>query len=74
MLTQPKSSEIIKTLPPSPAGIAESFVVVFTTGRQDVNRAEMLMVPRQQYLSCAKLRAKVCEVFADVEVSEEAAQ
>ena len=74
MLTQPKSSEIIKTLPPSPAGIAESFVVLFTTGRQDVRKAKMLMVPRQQYLRCAKLRAKVCEVFADVEVSEEAAQ
>ena len=74
MLTQPKSSEIIKTLPPSPAGISDSFAVLFTTGRQDVRKAKMLEVPRQQYLRCAKLRAKVCEVFADVSVSEEVCQ
>ena len=74
MLTQPKSSEIIETLPPSPAGIADSFVVLFTTQRQDVRKAKMLEVPRQQYLRCAKLRAQVCEVFADVTISEEAAK
>ena len=34
----------------------------------------MLEVPREQYLRCARLRAEVCEVFADIIVSEEAAQ
>ena len=34
----------------------------------------MLEVPREQYLRCARLRTEVCEAFADVIVSEKAAQ
>ena len=74
LLTQPKSSVIIQTLPPPPANLTDAFVVLFTTRRQDVRKAKMLEVPREQYLRCARLRAEVCEVFADSIVSEEAAQ
>ena len=74
LLTQPKSSEIIQTLPPPAANLTENFVVLFTTGRQDVRKAKMLEVPREQYLRCARLRTEVCEAFADVIVSEKAAQ
>ena len=70
MLTQPKSSEIIQTLPPPREHLTDGFVVLFTTGRQDVKNAKMLEVPREQYLRCARVRAQVCEAFADVEVSE----
>ena len=73
LLTQPKSSEIVRTLPPA-ANLTDGFVVLFTTGRQDVRKAKMLEVPREQYLRCARLRAEVCEVFADTIVSEEVAQ
>ena len=65
LLTQPKSSEIIQTLPPPPANLTDGFVVLFTTRRQDVRKAKMLEVPREQYVRCARLRAEVCEVFAD---------
>ena len=74
LLTQPKSNEIIQTLPPPTANFMDSFVVLFTTSRQDVRNAKMLEVPREQYLRCARLRAEVCEAFADVTVSEKAAQ
>ena len=74
MLTQPKSSEIIQTLPAPSPNLTENFVVLFTTGRQDVRNAKMLEVPREQYLRCARLRAEVCEAFADVTVSEKVAQ
>ena len=74
LLTQPKSSKIIQTLPPPSANLTENFVVLFTTSRQDVRNAKMLEVPREQYLRCARLRTQVCEAFADVTVSEEAAQ
>ncbi|MEC8932737.1 MAG: DUF6570 domain-containing protein, partial [Candidatus Latescibacterota bacterium] len=70
MLTQPKSSEIIQTLPPPREHLTDGFVVLFTTGRHDVKNAKMLEVPRGQYLRCARVRAQVCEAFADVEVSE----
>ena len=68
LLTQPKSSEIIQTLPPPSANLTDNFVVLFTTGRQDVRNAKMLEVPREQYLRCARLRAEVCEAFADATV------
>ena len=74
LLTQPKSSEIIQTLPPPSANLTENFVVLFTAGRQDVRKVKMLEVPREQYLRCARLRTEVCEAFADVIVSEKAAQ
>ena len=53
--------------------LTENFVVLFTTSRQDVRKAKMLHVPREQYLRCARLRTEVCEAFADAIVSEEAA-
>ena len=40
LLTQPKSSEIIQTLPPPSANLTDNFVVLFTTGRQDVRNAK----------------------------------
>ena len=73
LLTQPKSSEVIQTMPPPCAMLTENFVVLFTTSRQDVRKAKMLHVPREQYLRCARLRTEVCEAFADAIVSEEAA-
>ena len=73
LLTQPKSSEIIQTLPP-PVNLTDGFVVLFTTGRQDVRKAKMLEVPPKQYLRHARLRAEVCEAFVDTIVSQEAAQ
>ena len=37
--------------------------------REDVKKAKMLEVPREQYLRCARLRAQVCDAFVDVETS-----
>ncbi len=68
LLTQPRSSEIIQTLPP-PANLTDGFVVLLTTRRQDVRKAKMLEVPREQDLRCARLRARVGVVFADIIVS-----
>jgi hypothetical protein len=59
LLTQPKSSEIIQTLPPPPANLTDGFVVLFTTRKQDVRKAKMLEVPREQHVRCARLRAGV---------------
>ena len=49
-------------------------MVLFTTGRHDARKAKMLEVPREQYVRCARLRTEVCKAFADVNVSEKAAQ
>ena len=48
--------------------------MLFTIRRQDVRKAKMLEVQREQYVRRARLRAEVCKVFADSIVSEEAAQ
>ena len=72
VLTQPKSSKIIQTLPPPREHFSDGIVVLFTTGRQDAKKAKMLQVPRAEYLRCARLRAQVCDAFADITVSEEA--
>ena len=67
MLTQPKSSEIIQTLPPPrKEDLTEGFVVLFTTNRQGVRKAKTLEVPRAEYMRCTRIRAKVCDAFADV--------
>ena len=70
---QPKSREIIQALPPTREAMADAFVVLFTTSREDVKKAKMLEVPREEYMQCARLRAKVCPAFADTTLSEEAA-
>ena len=60
-------------MPPSRENIADSFVELFTTSKQDVKNAPMLEVPREEYMRCARLRAKICDAFADVNLSDEAA-
>ena len=63
MLTQPKTSEIIPMLPPPREELTDGFVLLFTTGRQDVKKAKMLAMPWEQYLRCARIRAEFCEPF-----------
>jgi hypothetical protein len=48
--------------------------VIFTTARGDVTKAKQLQVSRSLYLECAMLRQKVCYAFADVHISEKAAE
>ena len=51
---------MIQTLAPTREVMADAFVVLFTTSREDVKKATMLGVPREEYMRCARLRAKVC--------------
>ena len=71
LLAQPTTGQIQAQLPPPRADMTDRVAVVFTTERQDVRRAQELIVSRSQYLACARLRKEVCYAFADVEVSEQ---
>ena len=60
-------------LPPTREVMADAFVVLFNMSREDVKKAKILEVPREEYMRCTRLRAKVCPAFADTALSEEAA-
>ena len=73
MLAQPTTGAIQATLPPPVEALGDNMVVVFTTNRGDVRKAKQLLVSRERYLQCARLRQEVCYAYADVQVDEAAA-
>ena len=69
-IAQPKTSAIVKTLPPAMEDVAEQLQVVFSVSRTDVAKAKPLQIPRGLYLACARRRQAVCPLFADVTIDE----
>ena len=69
-IAQPKTSAIVKVLPPPMEDIGDQLQVIFSTCRQDVAKAKPLQVPRSLYLECARLRQERCPLFRDVEIDE----
>ncbi|MEE3246833.1 MAG: DUF6570 domain-containing protein, partial [Chloroflexota bacterium] len=60
LLAQPHAGEIAAVLPPAESNACDNLCVIFTPDRSDVKRAVPLMVPRDTFLACAKLRKEVC--------------
>ena len=74
LLAQPNTGQIQKQLPPPRDAFGDALTVVFTTAREDVAKAKPLQVSRSLYLRCAHIRQQVCYAFADVHISESAAE
>ena len=70
-MTETPASEI----PIGKLNLPKGFAVeIWATGMPEVRNTKLLDEPREQYVRCARLRAEVCEAFADATVSEKAAQ
>ena len=69
-IAQPKTSAIVRTLPPPMGDVAEQLQVVFSVARTAVAKAKPLQVPRSLYLECARLRQAMCPLYADVTIDE----
>ena len=74
LLAQPTTGQIQQQMPPPRDAFCDGLSVIFTTSRDEVAKAKPLQVSRSEYLECARIRQKVCYGFADVSVSESAAQ
>jgi hypothetical protein len=70
-LAQARLPDIGASLPPRVEELQESFVVLFSKSIDDVKKARALVVQRDDYLALIRLRRRVCQVYAEVEVNEE---
>ena len=57
---------------PNLSALSEGMVVLFCKSIDDVSRAQMLVVNRQQYRTMVEHRRRVCPVFADLSVDQHA--
>ena len=55
---------------PSMAALAEGMVVLFCKSTDDVSRAEVLVVDREQYRALVHHRNHVCPAFANTRIDE----
>ena len=74
-LSQPTAGVPTMQLPPAPDFLSEALVVAFTgSTTSDLSNASWAIVDRQKYLAAADYRKQVCPAFANVAISEVAAQ
>ena len=57
---------------PSTEALAGGIVVLFCRSADDVSRAQMLVVNREEYRAMVAHRKRVCPVFADTVIDDEA--
>ena len=57
-----------ETVLPNPEALSEGVVVLFCKSIEDVSKAEMLVVNREQYREMVQYRRLVCPTFADVSI------
>ena len=65
MLISQPSPEYEQVIP-NLASLNEGLVVLFCKSVDDVSKAQMLMVNREQYRQLVKHRREVCPTFADI--------
>ena len=59
-LAQARLHDLSASLPPETEQLQESFVVLFARSIDDVNKAQALIVNRDDYLALIRLRKQVC--------------
>ena len=71
LLAQARPEELVAALPPTTEQLQESFVVLFARSLEEVSRAQMLVVNRQDYVELVSTRRRVCPVYADIPLDAE---
>ena len=75
LVAQPSPAMVVAELPPTEAEQTTYFNVVYGAGdSSNVNKKTALIINRQEYLECARIRAERCPLFAEhtVNVAEAA--
>ena len=57
---------------PNMSAVSEGLVVLFCKSVDDVSKAQMLVVNREEYREMVRYRKQVCPTFADIEIDEAA--
>ena len=72
LITQPapKYSQVL----PNTERLSEGLVTLFCKSTEDVSKAQMLVVSREQFRVMVKHRKEVCPVFLETEVAVEATE
>ena len=70
LLAQARPEELATSLPPKTAQLQESFVILFARSIEEVGKAQMLVVNREDYVALVRTRSQVCPVFADIPLDE----
>ena len=78
LVAQPTPQLIANELPPTEAQQASYFNVVYAAsasehGAGKLNKKQALVIDREQYMTCARLRRERCPLFAEIPVNEGAA-
>ena len=71
LLAQARPEELATSLPPTTAQLQQTFVVLFARSIEEVGKAQMLVVNRQDYVALVRTRSRVCPVYADIPLDEE---
>ena len=79
LVAQPSPQLIAAQLPPTEVEQASYFHVVYgcsaaEQGRHKLARKKALVVDREEYLACARIRAERCPLFANVPINADLAQ
>ena len=74
LLAQARPEEMATALPPTTEQLQASFVVLFARSLEEVSKAQMLVVNRQEFVELVRTRRRVCPVYADVPLDEERAR
>ena len=74
LLAQARPEDFATALPPTTEQLQESFVVLFARSLEEVSKAQMLVVNRQDYVQLVQTRSRVCPVYADIPLDNERTQ
>ena len=69
LIAQPSPS--YEQVLPNMSTLSEGLVVLFCNSIDDVTRAQMLVVDREQYRAMVHHRQQVCPVFANIRIAED---
>ena len=71
LLAQGRPEELATSLPPTTAQLQQSFVALFARSIEEVGKAQMLVVNRQDYVALVRTRRQVCPVYANIPLDQE---
>jgi len=74
LLAQARPEELATSLPPTTEQLQETFVVLFARSIEEVGKAQMLVVNRQDYIALVQTRRQVCPIYAEIPLDEERAR
>ena len=74
LLAEARPEELATSLPPTTEQMQNTFVVLFCRSIEEVSRAQMLVVNRQDYIALVQTRQRVCPVYAEIPLDEERMQ